>query len=132
MFAMVACGKQMQEDPKLEAILLHGTFQEPVQSGLKTENLSKMLSSAFQLFQHFQRLFTGDQMLRVKETLRGTRSVKLSEMLWAFDTDSIASFSSMVVNVVSLDSTGLVDHQAFMQAHLPTQLPRVSYSRLLA
>lgn len=129
MFAMVACGKQMQEDPKLEAILLHGTFQEPVQPGLKTENLSKKLSSAFQLFQHFQRLFTGEQMQRVKETLRGTRSVKLSEMLCAFDTDSIASFSSMVVNVVSL---GLVDHQAFMQAHLPTQLRRVSYSRLPA
>lgn len=122
----------MQEDSKFEVILVHGTFQEPVQPGLKTENLSKNLSSAFQLFQYFQRVFTGDQMLRVKETLRGTWSVKLSETLCAFDTDSIALFSSMVVNVVSLDSTGLVEHQAFIQAHLPTQLPRVSYSRLPA
>lgn len=29
----------------------------------------------------------------------------------------------MVASVVSLDSTGLDEHQAFMQAHLPTQLP---------
>lgn len=130
MFTMVARGRKMQEDPKLEAILVHGTFQEPVQPGLKTENLSKKLSSVFQLFQHFQRVFTGDQMQHVQETLRGTRSVKPSEMLCASDTDSVTSFSSMVVNVVSLDSMGLVEHQAFMQAHLPTQLPRVSYSRL--
>lgn len=81
MFAVVALGKQMQEDPKLEAILVHSTFREPVQSGLKTENLSKKRSSALQLFQHFQGLFTEDQMLRVKESLRGNRSVKPSEML---------------------------------------------------
>lgn len=80
MFTMVALGKQTQEGPKLEAILVHSTFREPVQPVLKMENLSKKRSSAFQLFQHFQRVFT-DQMMCVKETLRGTRSVKLSEML---------------------------------------------------
>lgn len=107
MFAVGALGKQMQEDPKLEAILVHSTFQEPVQPGLKTENLSKKRSSSLQPLQHFQSVFTEDQMLHVKETLRGTRSVKPSEMLCAFDTDSITSFSSTVDSVVSLDSTGL-------------------------
>ena len=130
MFAVVALGKQMQEDPKLEAILVHSTFWEAVQPGLKTENLSKKWSSALNYFSISKDCL--QKMLCVKETLRGTRSVKPSEMFCASDPGSITSISGMVASVVSLDSTGLDEHQAFIQAHLPTQLLRVSYSRLPA